>query len=45
MKTIDQNQQINFTIRFSGVTTTIYQELPESEVRDVLKRTGEAYDD
>lgn len=29
----------------SAATTTIYQELPESEVRQVLKRTGEAYDD
>lgn len=29
----------------SAATTTIYQELPESEVREVLKRTGKAYDE
>lgn len=29
----------------SAATTTIYQELPESEVREVLKRTGKGYDD
>ena len=28
----------------SAATTTIYQELPESEVRDVLKRTGKTYE-
>jgi len=29
----------------SAATTTIYQELPESEVREVLKRTGKGYDE
>ena len=29
----------------SAATTTIYQELPESEVRDVLVRTGKSYDE
>lgn len=29
----------------SAATTTIYQELPESEVREVLERTGKAYDE
>ena len=29
----------------SAATTTIYQELPESEVHEVLKRTGKGYDE